>query len=79
MLQLPAFPLVVAVPLPQVFFVISYLRIHNLPHESLERSVEKNLQVRLNSSCIFVSNRFSTFIPNHIWPLAIHWKIWLDS
>ena len=44
-----------------------------------ERSVEKNLQVLLNSSCIFVSNRFSTFITNHIWPLAIHWKIWLDS
>ena len=77
MLQLPAFPLVVAVPFPQVFFVISYLPTHSLSRES-EKSMEKHLQVHLNS-CISVSSRFSTFIPNHIWPLAILWEIWLSS
>ena len=52
MLQLPAFPLVVAVPFPQVFFVISYLPTHSLSRES-EKSMEKHLQVRLNSCICF--------------------------
>lgn len=40
MLQLPAFPLAVAVPFPQVFFVISYLPTHSLSRES-EKSMDE--------------------------------------